>query len=227
MPNTSSQKIRSFVRREGRLTSTQALALEQFWLQYNVPFAQELLDFEQLFQRQAPTLIEIGFGMGHSLADMARQHPENNYIGIEVHRPGIGNLLHLIEQDQLSNIRIIHHDAIEVLEHGIPDSSLSAVYLFFPDPWPKTRHQKRRIVQSDFVQAVGKKLKSTGIFHMATDWQDYAEQMLKITDSDAGFKNLAGVGRFSPRPEYRILSKFEKRGHLLGHGIWDLLYQKS
>jgi len=229
MPEQKSfhRRIRSFVRREGRLTKGQQRALETLFPRFGVAFTPQLLDLDALFDRSASRVMEIGFGNGGALAQMAEQHPENDYFGIEVHRPGVGNLLLQIEQHHLSNIRVSQHDAVEVLEQQIPDASLDEVLLFFPDPWHKKKHHKRRIVQPAFVQLLRSKLKPGGIFHMATDWQDYAEHMLEIMNTAPGFGNLAGNGRFCERPDYRPLTKFEQRGRKLGHGVWDLVFRKT
>jgi len=160
------------------------------------------------------------------LAEIAKTHPQNDYLGIEVHRPGVGNLLLQIENEQLQNIRVMSDDAVEVLEKNIADNSLDAVYLFFADPWHKQKHHKRRIVQSVFVQLLRKKLKTDGIFHMATDWQDYAKHMMGIMSEAEGFENTAGQGKYIERPDYRPLTKFEQRGQRLGHGVWDLIFRK-
>lgn len=220
------RRIRSFVRREGRLTKGQQRALEELYPRFGVPFTPRLLDLDALFGRSAPRILEIGFGNGASLADMAAQHPENDYFGIEVHRPGVGNLLLQLEKRQLTNVRASQHDAVEVLEQQIPNESLDEIYLFFPDPWHKKKHHKRRIVQPAFVQTVYSKLKSGGLFHMATDWQDYAEHMLEVMGSAQGFENIAGEGCYVERPDYRPLTKFEQRGQRLGHGVWDLIFWK-
>ena len=220
------RRIRSFVRREGRLTKGQQRALEELFPQYGITLQQGQLDFDVLFSRQAYRVLEIGFGNGASLAAMAANHPDNDYLGIEVHRPGVGNLLLQIEKQQLQNIRVSHDDAVEVLEQQIPDASLDAVYLFFPDPWHKKKHHKRRIVQPAFAQLLRHKLKTGGIFHMATDWENYAEHMLEVMTAAEGFQNRAGEGKYMERPEYRPLTKFEQRGHRLGHGVWDLIFEK-
>jgi len=221
------RRIRSFVRREGRLTKGQQRALEELFPRYGVPFTPALLDLDDLFGRRAPRILEIGFGNGGALAQLAQQHPENDYFGIEVHRPGVGNLLMQIEQHHLTNVRVSQHDAVEVLEQQIPDNSLDAIYLFFPDPWHKKKHHKRRILQPAFVEMVQVRLKNGGIFHMATDWEDYAEHMQDVMQQFPGFENTAGEGNFSPRPDYRPLTKFEQRGQKLGHGVWDLIYHKK
>ena len=224
--NTTLRRIRSFVRREGRLTKGQQRALTELFPEYGIRLAQGELDLERLFKRRAPRILEIGFGNGTSLAELASRHTENDYLGIEVHRPGVGNLLLQIEKQGLTNIRVSNDDAVEVLEQQIPDDSLDAVYLFFPDPWHKKKHHKRRIVQPAFVQLLRRKLKPDGIFHMATDWENYAQHMLEVLTRAEGFANLAGEGNYSLRPEYRPLTKFEQRGQRLGHGVWDLIFKR-
>lgn len=216
--------VRSFVRRQGRLTLGQQKALDHVWPVYGVEYSPQKLDLVELFGRQAETILEIGFGNGDSLLHMARRHPEKNYIGIEVHRPGVGHLLQNIEQTETRNIRVFCHDAIDVLKHQIPDHSLDRLQLFFPDPWHKTRHQKRRIVQPDFALLIAQKLKRGGAFHLATDWQNYAEHMLRVLNACHAFKNQSADNTYVSRPEERPLTKFEQRGHRLGHGVWDLLY---
>ena len=221
------RRIRSFVKREGRLTKGQQRALDELLPRYGISLQQGELDLDVLFGRQAFRVLEIGFGNGASLAEMAANYPENDYLGIEVHRPGVGNLLLQIEKQGLTNIRVSNDDAVEVLEKQIPNISLDAVYLFFPDPWHKKKHHKRRIVQTEFVQLVWSKLKPGGMFHMATDWENYAEHMLEVMTKAKGFKNVAGEGNYIARPGYRPLTKFEQRGHRLGHGVWDLIFKKS
>lgn len=219
------RKIRSFVRREGRLTKGQQRALDELFPLYGLK-AEGYFDLDAVFARSAPRVLEIGFGNGTSLAAMAAAHPENDYLGIEVHRPGVGNLLLQIEKDELKNIRVMSDDAVEILEHNIADDSLDAVYLFFPDPWHKKKHHKRRIVQPDFAQLLRKKLRAGGVFHMATDWEDYALHMMEVMSVAEGFENTAGAGNYVERPEYRPLTKFEQRGHRLGHGVWDLIFRR-
>lgn len=220
------RRIRSFVRREGRLTKGQQRALVELFPRYGITLQQGIIDFDALFGRCGARILEIGFGNGASLAEMATEHPENDYLGIEVHRPGVGNLLLQIEKQSLNNIRVSNDDAIEVLEQQIPDESLDDVYLFFPDPWHKKKHHKRRIVQPAFVNLIQRKLKPGGIFHMATDWENYAEHIMAAMRTAAGFKNIAGEGQYTARPAYRPLTKFEQRGHRLGHGVWDLVFRK-
>ena len=219
--------IRSFVRRQGRMTAMQEKSLEQNWSHYGIEPAGEMLNLDALFGRSAPQVLEIGFGMGDSIADMALKQPEQDYIGIEVHRPGVGRLMAKLAEQGSDNVRLFCHDAIDILKQRIPDESLDRVLLFFPDPWHKSRHHKRRIVQADFVQLIRSKLKPGGVYHMATDWEDYAQWMMAVMGEAPGYENLAGSGNYSERPDYRPLTKFEKRGQRLGHGIWDLLFKKS
>lgn len=225
--NQLHRRIRSFVLREGRITKGQQQALDELFPRFGVSLSQGLLDLDVLFARSAPKILEIGFGNGAPLAKMAAQYPQNDYFGIEVHRPGVGNLLLQIEAQGLTNIRVSHDDAIEVLQQQIPDQALDAVYLFFPDPWHKRKHHKRRIVQPDFAQLVHNKLKVGGIFHMATDWQHYAQHMMNVMTTAEGFENCAEVSQYTLRPEYRPLTKFEQRGHRLGHGVWDLIFRRN
>jgi tRNA (guanine-N7-)-methyltransferase len=219
------RKIQSFIRRQGRLTVGQQHALDNHWEAYgldpNVDY-----DFAQVFGRHAPLCIEIGFGNGESLAQMAAADPETDYIGIEVHRPGVGHLLMLLAERNLTNVRIYCHDAVEILEKRIPDDSLSGVHLFFPDPWPKKKHHKRRIVQPGFIALLSKKLKGGGYFHAASDWQPYAEHMLEVLSGQEMLTNVSETGGFCERPNYRPLTKFEQRGIRLGHGVWDLIFSK-
>jgi tRNA (guanine-N7-)-methyltransferase len=218
-------KIKSFIRRQGRATAGQELALQNHSEKFCLS-PEQSYDFAQVFGRQAPLILEIGFGNGSSLAAMAEANPDLNYIGIEVHRPGVGHLMMLLEQRNINNVRIYHHDAIEILEQKIPDNSLAGVHLFFPDPWHKRRHHKRRIVRPSFVELLHKKLASDGYFHAATDWAHYAKDMLGILTEAKLLKNSSPTGDYCPRPEYRPLTKFENRGLNLGHGVWDLIFRK-
>jgi tRNA (guanine-N7-)-methyltransferase len=218
-------RIRSFIRRQGRATAGQKLALESYWHKYCLSPQLEL-DLTQAFGRQAPLIVEIGFGNGGSLAEMAAANPDLNYLGIEVHRPGVGHLLLLLEEREIKNVRIYHHDAIEILEQKIPDHSISGVHLFFPDPWQKRRHHKRRIVRPCFVELLIKKLMPGGYFHAATDWEHYAKDMLGILSAGQSLQNCSPNLQFCPRPDYRPLTKFENRGLGLGHGVWDLIFRK-
>lgn len=219
-------RIRSFIRRQGRITQGQQLALDNHWNKYCLNPTIDY-DFNQVFGRKAPLIVEIGFGTGDCLAKIAAANPDNDYIGIEVHRPGVGHLMLLLDQQGLSNVRIYCHDAIDIIEHKIPDNSLTGVHLFFPDPWPKNRHHKRRIVRAEFVELLTKKLKPNGYFHAATDWQNYAENMLKVLSSAVGINNASSQGNYCDRPEYRPLTRFEQRGIRLGHGVWDLIFRKN
>ncbi|EKF74371.1 hypothetical protein A11A3_09230 [Alcanivorax hongdengensis A-11-3] len=221
------RKVRSFVLREGRLTAGQRNALDTLWPRFGLERRDGLLDAGKVFGRDAPRVLEIGYGMGQSLAAMAEAAPDQDFIGIEVHRPGVGALLMDIEQRGLSNLRSYCDDAVEILELCIPDGSLARVQLYFPDPWHKKKHHKRRIVQPAWVALVQRKLASGGILHMATDWEHYAEHMMEVMKEASGFHNLAGEGAFSPRPSWRPETKFERRGEKLGHGVWDLLFEKG
>jgi tRNA (guanine-N7-)-methyltransferase len=223
--SSHSQRIRSFVPRQGRRTLGQEFALENYWSEYGLDTHQKY-DFVQVFGRDAPIIIEIGFGNGDSLAKMALANPENNYIGIEVHTPGVGHLLMQIKQHDISNLRIYRHDAIDILEQQIPDNSLTGVHLFFPDPWPKKRHHKRRIVRASFVDLLVKKLKPEGYFHAATDWQEYAKHILNVLSIEKALSNASATHDYCERPDYRPLTKFEQRGIRLGHGVWDLIFTK-
>ena len=220
------RRIRSFVLREGRMTTGQETARDKYWPLYGLTPAAGMLDLATVFGRDADTVLEIGFGMGHSLAEQARVHPERNYIGIEVHGPGVGALLMAVGQHELTNVRVFQHDGVEVLEQCIPDGSLAMVQLFFPDPWHKKRHHKRRIVQDAFAQLLRRKLKIGGVFHMATDWENYAEHMRDVMNAAQGYRNLSASGDYVPRPESRPVTKFEKRGERLGHGNWDLMFER-
>ncbi len=221
------RRIRSFVRREGRLTPGQQRAMDELFPRFGIDAGDTPLDLDTLFARNAPRILEIGFGNGESLAEIAKNHPQNDYIGIEVHRPGVGHLLIKIEELGLTNVRVICADAVEVLEKQIPDNSLDALYLFFPDPWHKKRHHKRRQVQPEWAQLVRRKLKLGGQIHLATDWQNYAEHMLEVMNAVEGFTNLSVDNNYVEKPDYRPETKFERRGMRLGHGVWDLLFEKT
>lgn len=220
--------VRSFVRREGRLTPSQKRALEELWPKFGLDFANAPLDLDSVFGRTDSTqrILEIGFGNGELLAQLAMANPDCDYLGIEVHRPGVGHLLQLLEREAIANVRIIRHDAVEVLNEQLGPGTLDQVLLFFPDPWPKKRHHKRRIVQPAFAQLVADRLKPDGIFHLATDWENYAEQMLEVLEACAPLENCSGAGKFAERPASRPETKFERRGRRLGHGVWDLLYRR-
>ena len=225
------RRIRSFVRREGRLTKGQQRGLDELFPIYGLaPAKNEILNFETIFENANPVHLEIGFGNGKSFTQMAVNNPDTNYVGIEVHRPGVGNALLQIEEQSLTNVRVSYEDAVDVLKHHVPDDSLSAIYIFFPDPWHKKRHHKRRIIQTGFVELLKQKLKDGAILHYATDWEDYAHHMMEVMRQLDGFTNLADgsvrEGGFSERPDYRPITKFEQRGLRLGHGVWDLIFRK-
>ncbi len=218
--------IRSFVVRPGRMTEGQRNAIERKWPELGLAVADGPVDCARVFNRRADTVLEIGFGMGGSLVSMASSQPALNYIGIEVHPPGVGSLLLSCEERGIENIRVYREDAVEVLRHCIADASLRGVQLYFPDPWPKKKHHKRRIVQPEFIALVGAKLAPGGFLHMATDWQNYAEHMLQVMADRREFVNGAGAGQYSEKPSWRPKTKFELRGERLGHGVWDLLFFK-
>jgi len=217
------------VLRSGRLTPGQQRAFEAFWPIYGVDFvASQALDFQALFGNQHPVYLEIGFGNGESLAQMALAHPERNYLGIEVHPPGVGHLLIRIDELGLKNLRIMQYDAIDILRQSIAPASLAGVQLFFPDPWHKQKHHKRRIVQPEFVKLLARDIRQGGIFHAASDWENYARHILRVlSDMPEYFSNTAGPGNYTPRPASRPLTKFEQRGQRLGHGVWDLKFQRT
>ncbi len=219
--------IRSFVLRQGRVTNAQQHALDEHWPSYGIDFSEQVLAFNKLFNNQKEVIVEIGFGNGESLLQQAKNQPEYNFIGIEVHGPGVGHLIHLANSENIHNIKIIRHDAVEVLKHQLANNSLKQLQLFFPDPWHKKRHHKRRIINPAFIQLVHKKLKTGGFFHMATDWQHYAQQMLAEMDTAEGFLNTSGSGNYAKNQGARCESKFERRGLKLGHGVWDLIYEKQ
>jgi tRNA (guanine-N7-)-methyltransferase len=222
MTQSSHPPIRSFVLRQGRVSNAQRRAVDTLLSVYGIPYAPAVLDFGQVFGRRAPTILEIGFGMGETTAQIAQAHPENNYLGIEVHTPGVGGLLKLISEGGLANLRIIQHDAVEVLEHMIAPASLAGAHIFFPDPWPKKRHHKRRLIQPAFVALLASRLAPGAHLHAATDWQEYAEQILAVLAAEPALANTAPA--FAPRPDYRPLTKFESRGLKLGHGVWDIVF---
>jgi tRNA (guanine-N7-)-methyltransferase len=218
------QTIRSFVLRAGRMGSGQQKALDELGPRFVLPYAPEKLDLDVLFQRAADTILEIGFGMGGATAEIAAAQPENNYLGIEVHTPGVGALLKQIGERNLTNLRIIQHDAVEVLQQMIADASLAGIHIYFPDPWHKSRHHKRRLIQPAFVATLVEKLKTGGYLHLATDWENYAEQMLEVLSAEDRLINTAE--NYAARPAYRPLTKFEQRGLRLGHGVWDLVFRR-
>jgi len=208
------------------MTAGQSLAFESMMPIYGFEYQNQMLNLNRLFGNDHPVTLEIGFGMGASLAMQAADYPNRNFIGIEVHRPGVGALLLRMKERELTNIRVISHDAIEVLNHMIVDQELARLQLFFPDPWHKRKHHKRRIVNQDFADLVAKKLVSSGILHMATDWQDYARHMLKVMQAASGWQNCSQSDDYVPKPDDRPVTKFQRRGEGLGHGVWDLMFKR-
>jgi len=218
------RRIRSFVLRQGRMTFGQSRALKELLPRYTAPAGP--LDFDALFGRRAHRTLEIGFGDGHNLAELARRHPEQDFLGIEVHKPGVGRLLLSLEAEDLQNVRVIDDDALQVLEERVPDASLDTLLIYFPDPWPKKRHHKRRLVQPESVDLFARKLKSGGRLHLATDWEDYARHALEVLEAAAGFVNNAADGGYVARPAERPQTKFEQRGLRLGHAVFDLVFAR-
>ncbi len=216
--------IKSFVLRQGRLTDAQAHALVHLWSVYGVYYSENSINLDTLFLRSAPKILDIGSGMGETLITLAQRHPENDYIAIEVHRPGVGSLIKNAATWGLQNVRVINHDVIDVMKHQLQDCSLDEVYIFFADPWPKKRHHKRRLVNPEFLGLLKPKLKTNARIFLATDWVDLAVHMLNVCDQDADLFNVAGAGHYSPRPLWRPVTKFENRGLKLEHGVWDLCY---
>lgn len=218
--------IRSFVLRQGRLTHGQQRALDELMPVFGIPYAPALLELDAVFGRtDSLKILEIGFGMGDSTAKIAQIQPERDFLGVEVHAPGVGSLLKQIGELQLKNLRIIQHDAVEVLKHMIADASLDGVHIFFPDPWHKKRHHKRRLIQAEFVKLLCNKLKVGAYIHVATDWQEYAEWVLEVLQQEPLLENT--VQDYAPKPDYRPLTKFENRGIKLGHGVWDLIFRRK
>lgn len=219
------RRIRSFVLRQGRLTKGQERALETGWPVFGIDYAPQVLDLAQTFQREhSPKILEIGFGMGESTAKIAQTLPERDFLAVEVHTPGVGSLLKLIQEQAIGNIRIVQHDAVEVLQNMVPEHSLDGVHIFFPDPWHKKRHHKRRLIQAEFVKLLCSRLKVGAYIHVATDWQEYAEWVLEVLRAEPLLENTATD--YAEKPNYRPLTKFENRGIKLGHGVWDLIFRR-
>jgi len=218
--------IKSYVLRQGRLTPGQERALEQAWPRYGLDYAGSPRDLDACFGRSASRILEIGFGNGDALLAAAQSDPDRDYLGVEVHRPGVGRLLLNAAKAGIGNLRVLHHDAVEVLDHEIADASFDEVRLYFPDPWHKVRHNKRRLVQPAFVALIARKLKAGGLFHLATDWAAYAEHMLEVMEASPMFRNRLAPRAVAPRPAWRIETHFQKRGERLGHGVFDLLYDR-
>ena len=224
-PQHPRRSIRSFVLRAGRMGSGQVKAMETLGPLYVLPYKPELLDFDQAFGRHAPTVLEIGFGMGDATAQIAAARPQDDFIGIEVHTPGVGALLQRIQERGLTNLRLLQHDAVEVLRDMIAPGSLAGIHVYFPDPWHKKKHNKRRLIQAPFVSDLASRLAPGGYLHCATDWQPYAEQILEVLGAEPTLSNTADG--YAPRPDWRPLTKFENRGIKLGHGVWDLVFTKK
>ncbi len=221
------RRIRSFVRREGRITPAQELALRELWPLYGIENGDDPIDTTQVFGREAATIMEVGFGNGATLTELAASEPACNFLGVEVYRPGVGRLLRALRQHGLTNVRVFCDDAFEVLSRRIANRSLTKLLIFFPDPWQKKRHHKRRLIQPEFARLATEKLVEGGTLHVATDWEDYAEHILKVLEAERGLRNLAGDGRYVPRPKYRPLTKFERRSQVLGHPVRDLLFARE
>ncbi|UXN34531.1 tRNA (guanosine(46)-N7)-methyltransferase TrmB [Avibacterium paragallinarum] len=221
------RKVRSFVLRTGRLSDFQRNMMNDHWHIYGLSHQGQPFDFKEIYGNDNPVILEIGFGMGKSLVEMAEQNPDKNYLGIEVHTPGVGACIAYAVEKKVKNLRVICHDATEILRDCIADGSLAGLQLFFPDPWHKAKHHKRRIVQPHFVQTVCEKLANHGFIHMATDWENYAEQMLEVLQKNTQLCNTSETDDYIPRPESRPLTKFEQRGHRLGHSVWDLYFIKT
>lgn len=220
------RQIRSFVLRQGRFTEAQQRALETQWPRFGLDYQGRVRDFDAVFGRKARRVLEIGFGNGQALRFAARQDPSRDYIGIEVHAPGVGRLLNALDQDRAGHVRLYHHDAVEVLHNEVAEGALDEVRIYFPDPWHKKRHNKRRLIQAEFARLLVSRLAPDGRLHLATDWQDYAEQMWDVLDATPGLRNRAGPRGAVPRPDWRPQTHFETRGQNLGHGVWDLLYDR-
>jgi tRNA (guanine-N7-)-methyltransferase len=220
------RRIRSFVLRQGRVTKGQANALETQWPKYGLEYGLQSIDLNALFERvESKKILEIGFGMGETTAKIAQTLPDCDFLAAEVHTPGVGALLKLIEEQALTNIRIVQHDVVEVLQNMIADASLDGVHIFFPDPWHKKRHHKRRLIQAEFVKLLCTKLKAGGYLHVATDWQEYAEWVLEVLNTEPQLQNTAS--EYAEKPSYRPLTKFENRGIKLGHGVWDMVFIRT
>jgi tRNA (guanine-N7-)-methyltransferase len=224
-PSPSPRLVRSYVLRAGRMGSGQVRAIEEWGPRFVLPFMPGLADWDALFRRKAPRVLEIGFGMGAATAEIAIARPDTDFIGVEVHPPGVGALLQRIAQAGIGNVRIVQHDAVQVLQQMIAPASLAGLHIYFPDPWPKKRHHKRRLIQAPLVALLVSRLAPSGYLHCATDWQPYAEQMLQVLSQEPTLANTAAG--YAPRPAWRPLTKFEQRGLALGHGVWDLLFRRQ
>ena len=220
------RSIKSFVLRQGHMTAAQQKAIDDNWTRVGVDYINQFINLNQIFERENPKILEIGFGMGTATAQIAQKLPEKDFLAIDVHGPGVGNLCKLISEQQLTNIRVMRHDAVEVVENMLSDNSLDGIHIFFPDPWHKKRHNKRRLIQIPFIEKLLPKLKQGGYIHLATDWEEYAVQMLEVLSSFP--KQLANTATdYAPTPNYRPETKFQARGKRLGHGVWDLVFIKK
>lgn len=217
--------IRSFVLRQGHLSAAQQRAIDEGMPRWGIEYRPESINLNEAFGREAPKILEIGFGMGTATAEIAANNPDKDYLGIEVHSPGVGNLFKLIGEQNLGNLRVIRHDAVEVMDNMLADGSLDGVHIFFPDPWHKKRHNKRRLIQAPFIEKLVKKIRPGGYLHAATDWEDYAIQIMEVFSGNADLQNSADG--YAPRPDYRPLTKFEARGIRLGHGVWDVIFTRK
>ncbi len=220
------RKIRSFARRSGRMTDSQKKGLDKHWNSLGIEYTDKFLDFESLFKTAAPINIEIGFGMGENILSFAQSKPSENFIGIEVHQPAVGNILNKIDELELGNLKVMNHDAVEVLTHQVKDHSLNSVSIFFPDPWHKSNHHKRRLISPKFAELLAAKITKNGRIYLATDWEHYAIQMLDVLTNNKKFKNLSPTHDYCKRMDFRPITKFERRGLRLGHGVWDLIFEK-
>lgn len=221
------RRVRSFVLRQGRITPAQSQAFDAHWSRFGLDYSSQPIDLSILFPRPAAVVLEIGFGNGEQLLHASINEPDRNFIGIEVHRPGVGRLMNALADADADNIRVSNHDAVEVLEKQLAPGSLDEVRIYFPDPWPKKRHHKRRLIQPEFLELLASRVRPGGLLHLATDWAEYAEHMLEVVDSSPQWRNRAGLGAYSDMPAWRINTHFEKRGVRLGHGVWDLLHERS
>lgn len=227
MLTTNKRVVKSFVLRQGKITPGQQNALCKLAHKYMIDYQETPLDLAATFSRDNPKIIEIGFGMGHATLQIAKNSPDNDYLGLEVHSPGVGSLLMFAETHSLTNLRIIKHDAVQVLKHMLADNTIHGFHIYFPDPWPKKRHYKRRLIQTEFISLLSSKLKPGGYIHLATDWEDYAIWMLNILNNNSNLVNTSATNNFIPRPDYRPLTKFEQRGLNLGHKVYDILFTKN
>lgn len=226
-PEFNDKSIRSFVIRAGRMTDGQRKAFDLAWKEFGMSLFDGEINPEQVFGRQAPLVVEVGFGMGDSLLEMCKNEPEKNFIGIEVHPPGVGRLINNAYKEKITNLKVYMADANDVLTECIPNLSVDRLQVFFPDPWHKKKHNKRRIIQPTFITTTLTKIKSNGCYHFATDWQEYAEHMIEVLNQEPKIVNTASDGDYCPRPDHRPITKFERRGERLGHGVWDIIFRKS